>query len=332
MAGLNSLVSDKDVATTSMPSWYNTATQNVATSLGNLQSPDISATTAPSAVGAFGSSGPFAQGQNTLQTIGAGAANPWLTSTDASGKTSVTPNMNTAMGGLFGAQQDYLNSMLGDINASATAPAIGSGNFGSKMNLAGITKARGQAANDLFQKQMQSALQNQQTGVSAGAALGNLGNQQVQGALNTAEYQANQPYASGLNEAKILQALNPGNTVTKQRDYSLLNQIGGLSTALGGSGPVANLLSSFGLRGGLSGLGRAVLGGNYGNASNNTGSIFFDTGTGTAGDQEGDFDMYDPTNNLNNFLSPSGSAMAQDPNFNWLDWYNGDNGYGHYGE
>jgi hypothetical protein len=325
MAGLNSLVSDKDVSTTSMPSWYSTATQNVGTSLGNIQSPDISATTAPSAINAFGSTGAFNQGQNTLQTIGAGAANPWLTSTDATGKTSVTPNTNTAMGGLFGAQQQYLDSIMGDIDTSATAPAIGAGGFGSKMNLAGIAKARGTAANDLFKNQMQSALQNQQTGVSAGAALGNLGNQQVQGALNTAEYQANQPYASSLNEAKILQALSPDKTTVEQKDYSLLNQLGGLSTALGGTGPVANLLSSLGLQGGLASLGKTVLGGKYSDATNNTGSIFYDTGTGTAGDQEGDFDMP-------GYTSPSDSAMAEDPNFNWLDWYNGEGDYGNYGE
>lgn len=329
MAGLNSLVSDKDIATTSMPSWYSTATQNVGTSLGNLQSPDISGTVAPSAVGAFGASGPFAQGQNTLQTIGAGAANPWLTSTDATGKTSVTPNMNTAMGGLFGAQKQYLDSIMGDIDTSATVPAIGAGGFGSKMNLAGIAKARGTAANDLFQKQMQSALTNQQTGVSAGAALGNLGNQQVQGAINTAQYQQNEPYAGALNEAKILQALSPDKTETKIREASLLNQLGGLSTALGGTGPVANLLTSLGLKGGLANLGKAVLGGNYSNAANNTGSIFYDTGKGTEGDQVGDFDFYNPNNQ---YTAPSDSAMANDPNFNWLNWYNGDNGYGNYGE
>lgn len=327
--GLNSLVSDKDVATTSLPSWYSTATQNVATSLNNLQSPTMGQTVAPSAINAFGTSGPFATGQNTLQTIGAGAANPWLTSTDASGKTTVSPNMNTAMGGLFGAQKQYLDSILGDIDTSVTAPAIGGGGFGSKMNLAGITKARGIAANDLFQKQMQSALQNQQTGVSAGAAQGNLGNQLVQGALNTAQYQANEPFAEGLNKAKILQALNTDKTETKQRDYSLLNQLGGLSTALGGTGPVANLLSSLGLQGGLANLGKAILGGNYSNAANNTGSIFYDTGTGTAGDQEGDFDFYNPNNQ---YTAPSDSAMAQDPNFSWLDWYNGTGDYGNYGE
>jgi hypothetical protein len=299
MAGLNSLVSDKDITTTTMPTWYSSATENVGKSLGNLQSPDMAATVAPSAINAFGASGPFATGQNTLQTIGAGAANPWLTSTDpTTGQTNVTPNMSTAMGGLFGAQKSYLDSIMGDIDTSATAPAIGGGGFGSKMNLAGIAKARGTAANDLFQKQMQAALTNQQTGVSAGAALGNLGNQQVQGAINTAQYQANEPYSSGLNEAKILQALgsNADKREVKQRDASLLNQLGGLSTALGGTGPVANLLTSLGLKGGLAGLGKSVLGSNYGNAANNTGSLFFDTGTGNMGDQEGDFDMYNPNN------------------------------------
>jgi hypothetical protein len=325
MAGLNSLVSDKDIKTTTMPTWYSTATENVGKSLGNIQAPGIADTTATNAISAFGPEGAFNQGQNTLNTIGAGAANPWLTTTDASGNTSVNPNMNTAMGGLFGAQKQYLDSIMGDIDTSANAPGIGAGGFGSKMNLSGVARARGTAANDLFQKQMQAALTNQQTGVSAGAALGNLGNQQVQSGLNTATYQTNQPYAGALNEAKILDTLKPNQMETKEREASLLNQLGGLSTALGGTGPVANLLTSLGLKGGLAGLGKAVLGGNYGNAANNTGSLFFDTGTGTAGDQEGDFDMP-------NFTSPSDAAMAQDPNFNWMDWYNGEGDYGNYGE
>jgi hypothetical protein len=123
--------------------------------------------------------------------------------------------------------------------------------------------------------------------------------------------------------------LSPDKTETKIREASLLNQLGGLSTALGGTGPVSNLLSSLGLQGGLANLGKAVLGGNYTNAANNTGSLFYDTGTGTAGDQEGDFNMYDP---YSWGTSPSDSAMAQDPNFNWLDWYNGTGDYGNYGE
>jgi hypothetical protein len=325
MAGLNSLVSDKDVATTTMPNWYSSATENVGKSLSNIQSPGIANTTATNAINAFGPNGAFNQGQDTLNTIGSGAANPWLTTTDASGNTSVNPNMNTAMGGLFGAQKQYLDSIMGDIDTSANAPGIGAGGFGSKMNLSGVARARGTAANDLFQKQMQAALTNQQTGVSAGAALGNMGNQIVSSGLNTAEYQTNQPYADSLNKTNILKSLNPDKTETKIREASLLNQLGGLSTALGGTGPVANLLTSLGLKGGLANLGKAVLGGNYDNAANNTGSIFYNPGSDETADQPGDYDM--PS-----YTSPSDEYMASDPNFNWLDWYNGDNGYGNYGE
>lgn len=319
--GLNALVSDTDVSTTSMPAWYSTATQNVGTSLGSLSSPTMANTVAPSAVNAFGATGPFSTGQNTLQSIGAGAANPWLVTTSPTGAKTVTPDVSTPMGGLFSAQKDYLNSIMGDIDTSATAPSIGSGGFGSKMNLAGVAKARGTAANDLFQKQMQSALQNQQTGVSAGAALGNLGNQLVQSGINTATYQANEPYASALNEAKILQALNPDKTVKDEREYSLLNQIGGLATALGGTGPVANLLTSLGFKGGLSGLTKSV----WDKATSNNGSLFgeYDPNAYGTGDPSGaTFDGIDPEDYFGN---------------EYLDWANdttsgAEGGWGNYGE
>lgn len=319
--GLNALVSDKDISTTSMPSWYSTATQNVGTSLGSLSSPTMENTVAPSAVNAFGPTGPFSTGQNTLQTIGSGAANPWLVTTSPTGAKTVTPDVTTPMGGLFSAQKSYLDSIMGDIDTGATAPAIGSGNFGSRMNLSGIAKARGTAANDLFQKQMQSALQNQQTGVSAGAALGNLGNQLVQSGINTATYQANEPYASALNKAKILQSLNPDKTVTDERDYSLLNQIGGLATALGGTGPVANLLTSLGFKGGLAGLTKSV----WDKATSNNGSLFGDydpNAYGTGDPSGGTFDGIDPEDYFG---------------IDYLDWANdttsgADGGWGNYGE
>lgn len=313
MAGLNDILSSKDVSTTAMPSWYSTATQNVGTSLGNLQSPDIGTTVAPSAVGAFGATGPFSTGQSTLQTIGSGAANPWLTTTSPTGQTTVTPDTSTAMGGLFQAQKDYLNQILPDINATATAPSIGAGGFGSKMNLSAIGKARSQAASDLFKNQMQTALQNQQTGVSAGAALGNLGNQLVQSGLNTAQYQANEPYASALNEAKILQYLNPDKTVTDQKQLSPVGQIGALASALGGSGPVDNLLKALGVSGGLSSVGN-LFGG-----SGNT----YDPNAYGTGDPSGtEFNPIDPEEYFGN---------------EYLDWANDttsaeDGGWGNYGE
>lgn len=234
MAGLNELISSKDVATTAMPGWYSTATQNVGTGAAGVTPTAPGSTALPSAAGAFGPTGQFQAGSNVLQSIGQGAANPWLTSTSPTGQTTVTPDTSTAMGGLFQAQKDYLNEILPDINATATAPSIGAGGFGSKMNLSAIGKARSQAASDLFQKQMQSALQNQQTGVSAGAGLGNIGNQLVQSGLNTATYQQNLPYADYINQAKILQALSPDKTTTEQKQLSPLGQIAGLGSMVSG--------------------------------------------------------------------------------------------------
>lgn len=335
MAGLNDILASKDVKTTSLPSWYNTATQNVATGIGGVTPTAPGSTALPAAKAAFGPSGQFQQGTDILTSIGSGAANPWLTSTSPTGQTTVTPNVNTPMGGLFAAQQDYLNQILPDVNATASAPSIGSGGFGSKMNISAIGKARSQAAADLFKNQMQAALQNQQTGVSAGAGLGNIGNQLAQSGINTATYEQNVPYADLVNQAKILQALPTGKVESQQKDLSLLGQIGALSSALGGTGPVSNLLSSLGVRGGLGGLAQSIFGSGSGSTfnSNNTGSIFYNTGSGTAGDQEGDFDMYIPNNGGSfGYTTPSDSAIASDPNFNWNDWYSGENGFGNYGE
>lgn len=242
MAGLNELISSKDVSTTAMPGWYSTATQNIGTGVGAVTPTAPGSTALPATTAAFDPTGQFQTGSNVLQSIGSGAANPWLTTTSPTGQTTVTPNTSTAMGGLFQAQKDYLNEILPDINATATAPAIGAGGFGSKMNIAAVNKARSQAASDLFKNQMQSALQNQQTGVSAGAGLGNIGNQLVQSGLNTATYQQNLPYADLVNQAKILQYLQPDKTVTEQKQLSPLGQIAGLGSMV--SGGLNSLLGS----------------------------------------------------------------------------------------
>lgn len=285
MAGLNDVLSSKDISTTAMPNWYSTATQNIGTGVGAVAPTAPGSTALPAVANTFSPTGQFQSGTNVLQSIGAGAVNPWLNSTDpTTGQTTTTPNTSTAMGGLFNAQQQYLDDIMGDIDTSVTAPSIGAGGFGSKMNLAGIAKARGTAANDLFKNQMQSALQNQQTGVSAGAGLGNIGNQLAQSGLNTATYQQNLPYADLTNQAKILQSLKPDETKIDQKQMSPVSQIGALASALGGSGPVSNLLSSLGVSGGISGLG-SILGGGK------TGSSIFDYGYNPSNP-----DNYEPIN------------------------------------
>jgi hypothetical protein len=242
-------------------------------------------------------------------------------------------------------------------------PAIGSGNFGSKMNLAGVAKARGTAANDLFQKQMTAGLQNQQTGVSAGAALGNLGNQAVQSALNTGTYQQNAPYASALNSANILAKMNVPTSTTKQTDVALLNQLAGLGSMFSGGLSALNdktildkygnkitqpgILSQLGVKGGVSSL--FGKGGTGGTAPTTEGVTQIDTSNiqpgqegygwqyfsdGTTIDPSGNYYqngqlIYSPSSDL---TTPSDTAMSQDSGFNWSDWYTGDNGYGNYGE
>jgi hypothetical protein len=243
MAGLNDLVTDKTVETTTLPNWYSQAQQQTVGKAMAAESPTVGQTAAQSAINAFGTGSPFAAGQDILQNIGSGAANPWLVSTDATGAQTVTPNVNTALGGLYQSQRDYLNEIMPDLDAATTARSIAGGDFGSRMNLSGIANARANAFADLAQKQMQSALQAQQTGVSAGAGLGNIGNQLVQSAINTGTYQQNAPYATPMNLANVISKLNVPTTMTKSSELGGLNQIlgllslteGGLSSILGGT-------------------------------------------------------------------------------------------------
>jgi hypothetical protein len=230
MAGLNDLVTNKETTTSTMPAWYESAQQAATNQALAAQSPGVPDTAAQAAIGAFGANNPFASGQSTLQAIGSGAANPWLVSDTG----EVSPDVSTPMGGLFQAQRDYFNQIMPDIAAQEDAGAIAGGGFGSKMNLAGVAREYGKAYSDLAQKQMQSALQNQQTGVAAGTGLGNIGNQLVQSALNTGTYQQNAPYASATNLATILSKMPQQATQQKSVELGGLNQIMGLLAATEG--------------------------------------------------------------------------------------------------
>lgn len=234
MAGLNDLVTNKELQTTSLPGWYSTAQQNLVNQTTGVNAPAIGDTAAQSAVSAFGTGSPFTSGQNILQTIGSGAANPWLVTTDATGAQTVSPNVATPLGGLFAAQRDYLGQIMPDIDVAATAPAIASGGFGSRMNLSGIAREREKAYSDLAQKQMQAALQAQQTGVAAGAGLGNIGQGLVKSALETGTYQQNAPYAGAVNVANILSKVSPEKNIEKSVKLGGLNQILGLMTGVSG--------------------------------------------------------------------------------------------------
>lgn len=270
MAGLSNMLTNKDITTETLPSWFTNAQQQAVSAISNVQAPAVADTAAQSAINAFqpGSS-PFASAQSSLESIGSGAANPWLS--------SGAPNTATPLGGLFAAQTEQAKQFMPEVDTAQTARNIAGGDFGSSMNLGGVSRARANFLTDLYQKQMQSALQNQQTGVAAGSALGNVGNQMVQGALNTGTFQQNAPYASALNLANVVGKLQAPKTTTTTKDLGFLNQIGALGSLVSGgvnalndqyirdprTGAVSKqpgLLSQIGIQGGLTGLYNKVTG------------------------------------------------------------------------
>lgn len=242
MAGLNNFLSDTQQTTTTMPAWYDTAQQNIM-SQGNAAlggAPTFGQTTAQGAVNTLqGGANPFTQAQGTLQQIGSGAANPWIT--DASG--NVTPNTSTAMGGLFKAQQQELNQLMPEYTAPSEAAGIGSGGFGGLRAQTAVEKAKGDAFSKLAASQMQAALTNQQTGVSAGTALGNVGSQGINSAMNVGTAQMNAPFTNVSNYANLLGSMQVPTTTQSQVQYSPLSQIGAVTNALQGSGAAGGLSS-----------------------------------------------------------------------------------------
>jgi len=230
MAGLNNLLSDTQQTQTTLPSWYDTAQQNIVNqgTQAFAAAPQLSQTTAQGAINTLqGPSNPFTQAQNTLQQISSGAANPWIT--DASG--NVTPDTSTAMGGLFKAQQQQLNQLLPNVTAPVEGGNIASGNFGSLRGQTAVDKAKADAFAQLNAQQLNAALTNQQQGVAGAAQLGNVGQQGINAAMNVGTAQQNAPFQNVGNLASLLGTIQAPTTVTSQKQLSPLGQ----ATSLGGA-------------------------------------------------------------------------------------------------
>jgi len=227
MAGLSSAVTNKDIVSTTMPSWYEAAQQGAVNKAMNVAPGQVDPNISSALSNVFAPGSGFTAGQSILEDIGTGIANPWLTS--ASGE--VTPNTNTALGGYIQSQRDYMNQMLPGAVAESTAGRIAGGDFGSSMNRAAEIAARGRVMGEAEQRQLKAILDAQQTGVAAGAGLGNLANALTQGATNAMTFQANLPYAQTENLAKILGNIKTGQTQTTTKELGALNQILGLMQA-----------------------------------------------------------------------------------------------------
>jgi hypothetical protein len=225
MAGLNNTISDTQETSTTMPAWYDAAQQNIvnqgAEAMANA--PTLNNTVAQGAIDQLsGSNNPFTQAQNSLNTIAAGAANPWIVDQSTG---AVTPNTNTAMGGLFAAQQNELNQLMPNYSAPAQAGGISSGNFGSLRGQTAVQKGRGDAFAKLNAAQMQAALSNQSTGAAAAANLGTVGKQGIDTTMNVGQTQMNAPFNNVANYANLISSMPVATTTKSQIQFSPLSQI-----------------------------------------------------------------------------------------------------------
>jgi hypothetical protein len=259
MAGLTNIISNTAQQQTTLPSWFDTAQQNVVSQAGQAfgAAPGPQNTVAQNAVNQLqGPNNAFSQASGTLQNIATGAANPWLTNA-ATGE--VTPNTNTALGGLFQAQNQQLEQLMPNVTAPVQGGNIASGNFGSLRGQTAVNKAMGDAQAQLAAQQMQAALTNQATGVNAAQGVGNVEQQEINNLLSVGQYQQASPFTNVSNYGKVLGGIQAPTTVSNQTQLSPLNQVGALITALGGSSGTGGLLGSLGL-GGLTGVINSVKG------------------------------------------------------------------------
>jgi hypothetical protein len=240
-SGLNNLLTSTNQVETTLPSWMNTAQQNVVNQANTAvgQAPQFGQTTAQGAVNTLqGANNPFSQAQSNLSTIASGAANPWITDPNTG---TITPNTNTAMGGLFAAQRNQLNQMLPSLNSGTEAGAIGSGNFGSLRGQTAVDTAKANALSQLQAQQMQAALQNQQYGTQAAKNLSDVGTAGINANLGVGSAQMNAPFQGATNYANLINSINAPTTVSQQNQQSPLQM---MSTLAGAPTTAGNLLTS----------------------------------------------------------------------------------------
>ena len=242
MSALSNLTQTSGTSTTTLPSWYCTAQQNIvsqATQAGQ-NAPAFANTVGQQAVTALQQpNNQFQQAGTALGSIASGAANPWITG--ACG--SVTPNTCTAMGGLFAAQQNELNQLMPNVTAPANAAGIGSGNFGSLRGQTAVDTARGNAQAKLAAEQMCAALKNQATGVNAAIGQSDVAQTGINNAVNVGKEQMVSPFSNIANMANVISGVTAPKTVNTTQTPSTLQSIGGVGALIcGGINGTSNLL------------------------------------------------------------------------------------------
>jgi len=237
-----SIFDSSSTVNTTLPSWFTTAQQNIAT-----QAPTTyGAVTDPSKTVASGlisnlnspTENPFTTAIAGLQSAQSVNSNPFL----ATG----APNTASPLGSLFASQNAKLDQILPQITSQVGAGGIASGNYGSLRDQTAINTARAGALTTLSEQQNKAAMDAIQQSIQAGQALGNVGAQYGTTAMNTANQEMMGGLPSLAKYSDIINAMGPTTnksveTVTSKGDYA--NLLAGL-TAIGGAGnTISGILS-----------------------------------------------------------------------------------------
>ena len=150
--------------TTTLPSWFTTAQQAIAT-----QAPQTyQGATAPGSTVAAGlisdlnsqTANPFTTAISGLQTAQTANTNPFLS--------SGAPNTASPLGGLFAAQNAKLDQILPELTAQVGAGGIGTGNYGSLRGQTATNTARAGALTTLAEQQNKAAIDAANQSIQAG--------------------------------------------------------------------------------------------------------------------------------------------------------------------
>jgi hypothetical protein len=172
------------------------------------------------------SSNPFMTAMDTLQGVASGAANPFL-STGA-------PNTQTALGGLFAAQNAKLDQILPGLTSQVGAGGIGGGNFGSLRGQTAVNTARAGALTTLAEQQNKAALDAQGYAINAAKGVGDVGSQYSTSAINTGKEEMGADLNQLAKYSDLINAMGPTmdkTTTTTTKGSTYENLLKGLQAA-----------------------------------------------------------------------------------------------------
>jgi hypothetical protein len=211
-----SVFDTSSTTTTTLPSWFTTAQQNIATQAPTTYGAvtDPSKTVASGVVSAFNSptANPFTTAISGLQTAQTANANPFLE--------TGAPNTASPLGALFAAQNAKLDQLLPGLTSQVGAGGIATGNMGSLRGQTAIEQARAGALTSMFEQQNKAAMDAMQQSIQAGQALGNIGSQYGTTGVNVANMEMMGGLPALAKYSDIINAMGP----TTNKEVETVNQ------------------------------------------------------------------------------------------------------------